>query len=69
MTAPWSALQVISSSMLADPVWSKIWQLISRTPLSGVPSPPAMPQMPVALLLTAPMIPATWVPWSLGVIS
>ena len=65
MTAPRSAAQTIIFMMSAEPS-PNTWQLIIFTPLPGVPSPPAMPQTPSPLLLTAPIMPAMRVPWGLG---
>lgn len=40
-------------------------QADTRNSFRGVS--PAIPATPMPLLLTAPMMPATWVPWSSGV--
>ena len=67
MIAPLLQLHTIASA--PEPCFcpSKIWQDIIFTPDSFfLAFPPAIPQTPRPLLLTAAMVPATWVPWSPG---
>ena len=68
MTAPLSAAYFIALTIPPSPepeepfsLAPRVWRVIILTP-SLLPDPPAIPFTPMPLLLTAAMVPATWVP-------
>ena len=65
ITAPLSAAYLIAwaSAKRVTPLSPENnWQDIIFTPELSVPSPPAIPDTPIPLLLTAAIVPATCVP-------